>query len=107
MDGKILKFSPLTEASFYILLALNNPNHGYGIIKEIQELTNDRVVLAPGTLYGVLTSFVKNKLIEIEKEESSRKKKTYRITGKGLELLHYEVNRLNELVSNAKEVLRK
>ena len=46
------KETPLTEAFFYILLALRKPNHGYGVIQEIEELTGGRVVLGPGTLYG-------------------------------------------------------
>jgi DNA-binding PadR family transcriptional regulator len=101
----VIKLSPLTEASFYILLSLNNPKHGYGVIKEVEKLTNERLILAPGTLYGVLTTFTKNGLIEIVKEESVRKKKTYKITRLGLTLLEFEVNRINGMVQNAKEVL--
>ena len=44
------KETPLTEAFYYILLALRKPNHGYGVIQEIEELTGGRVVLGPGTL---------------------------------------------------------
>ena len=40
---------PLTEALFYILLAVRKPNHGYGITQEVEELTNGRVTLGPGT----------------------------------------------------------
>ena len=39
------KETPLTEAFFYILLALRLPNHGYGVIQEVEELTKGRVVL--------------------------------------------------------------
>ena len=39
------KETPLTEAFFYILLALRKPNHGYGVIQEVEQLTNGRVVL--------------------------------------------------------------
>ena len=46
------KETPLTEAFFYILLALRLPNHGYGVIQEVEELTKGRVVLGAGTLYG-------------------------------------------------------
>ena len=48
------KNTPLTEAIFYILLALRKPNHGYGIIQEVEALTAGRVVLGPGTLYGAI-----------------------------------------------------
>lgn len=45
---------PLTEAVYYILLAVRKPNHGYGIIQEVEQLTNGRVVLGAGTLYGAV-----------------------------------------------------
>ena len=45
---------PLTEALFYILLSVRRPNHGYGIIQEVERLTEGRVVLGPGTLYGAI-----------------------------------------------------
>ncbi len=48
----IVKHSPLTESSFYILLSLTKPLHGYGIIKEVEIMSNSRVKLAAGTLYG-------------------------------------------------------
>ena len=50
---------PLTEALFYILLAVRKPNHGYGITQEVEELTDNRVTLGPGTLYGAIQSLVK------------------------------------------------
>ena len=46
------RMQPLTDALFYVLLALRQPKHGYGIIQEVQELTNGRLVLGAGTLYG-------------------------------------------------------
>ena len=48
--------TPLTEAFYYILLALRKPNHGYGITQEVDEMTNGRVQLGAGTLYGALQS---------------------------------------------------
>nr|MCR5390105.1 PadR family transcriptional regulator [Lachnospiraceae bacterium] len=45
---------PLTEAIFYILLALRHPNHGYGIIQEVESMTSGRLVLGAGTLYGAI-----------------------------------------------------
>jgi DNA-binding PadR family transcriptional regulator len=101
----IEKYSPLTEASFYILLSLHSPKHGYGIIKEVEDITNGRVILAPGTLYGVITTFLKNKLIVLDSVEGSKNKKTYKMSDLGKELLAYEVKRLEELVTNAREVL--
>lgn len=48
------KQTPLTEALFYILLSLRKPNHGYGIIQEVEGLTGGRVVLGPGTLLSLI-----------------------------------------------------
>lgn len=94
--------APLTEAFFYILLALRRPNHGYGIIKEVEDLTNERVKLGAGTLYGALQSLEKKGWIEIySKDDSSRKKKEYIITPAGINAFNKELKRLNELIKNA------
>ena len=96
------KNTPLTEALFYILLAVRKPNHGYGIIQEIEELTKGRVVLGPGTLYGAIQSLVKKGWIDIYSEDKeSRKKKEYLITDEGKKAFEEELKRLEELVANA------
>ena len=104
MDKKLLKFSPLTEATFYILLSLNSPLHGYGIIKNVSLLTNDRLKLAAGTLYGAISTLRENKLIELISEDKHVKgKKMYKITTNGKKLIYYEINRLKEMVNNGIE----
>lgn len=93
---------PLTEALFYILLAVRKPNHGYGITQEVEELTGGRVTLGPGTLYGAIQSLVKKDWIRIYSEDTeSRKKKEYLITDEGRAVFEAERERLNELVKNA------
>ena len=93
---------PLTEALFYILLAVRKPNHGYGITQEVEELTGGRVTLGPGTLYGAIQSLVKKDWIRIYSEDTeSRKKKEYLITDEGSAVFEAERARLNELVKNA------
>ena len=93
---------PLTEALFYILLAVRKPNHGYGITQEVEELTAGRVTLGPGTLYGAIQSLVKKDWIRIYSEDTeSRKKKEYLITDEGRAVFEAERARLNELVKNA------
>lgn len=97
------KNTPLTEALFYILLAVRKPNHGYGIIQEIEELTDKRVTLGPGTLYGAIQSLEKRGWISIYSEDSSsRKKKEYLITDTGKKAFAEETNRLEELLKNSK-----
>ena len=93
------KENPLTEAVFYILLAVRKPNHGYGIIQEVDKLTNGRVVLGAGTLYGAINSLLKKQWIALYSEDkSSRKKKEYLITDKGRLAFKSEVERLNQLI---------
>ncbi|MBR3428942.1 MAG: PadR family transcriptional regulator, partial [Clostridia bacterium] len=46
----------LTEATYYILLSLCRPRHGYGIMQQTEELSGGRVRLAAGTLYGALNT---------------------------------------------------
>lgn len=93
---------PLTEALFYILLAVRKPNHGYGIIQEVEQLTNGRVSLGAGTLYGAIQSLEKKGWISIYSEDTtSRKKKEYLITATGREVFAEETKRLEELLQNA------
>ena len=93
---------PLTEALFYILLAVRKPNHGYGITQEVEELTNGRVSLGPGTFYGAIQSLVKKDWIRIYSEDTeSRKKKEYLITEAGRTVFEEERKRLSELLKNA------
>lgn len=96
------KDNPLTEAFYYILLALRRPNHGYGIIQEVERWTNGRVVLGAGTLYGALQTMQKRNWIEIYSiDTESRKKKEYIITEAGKEAFNAEKQRLEELLKNA------
>ena len=60
---------PMTEAMYYILLALVNPNHGYQLMATIEQVSNGRIKMGPGTLYGVLTRLQKDNLIEILSED--------------------------------------
>ena len=91
---------PLTEAVYYILLALRN--HGYGITQEVQELTGGRVILGAGTLYGAIQTLQKKGWIDIYSVDmESRKKKEYVLTEQGREVFLAEKARLAELLKNA------
>lgn len=93
---------PLTEAVYYILLALRKPNHGYGITQEVQELTGGRVILGAGTLYGAIQTLQKKGWIDIYSVDTeSRKKKEYVLTQQGREVFLAEKARLEELLKNA------
>lgn len=95
----------MTEAIYYILLSLRRPNHGYGIIQEVGEMTGGRVNLGPGTLYGAISSLLeKGWIILVRAETDSRKKKEYIITEAGRSAFAAETRRLAELLENGKRM---
>lgn len=96
----------LTESMYYILISLIEPNHGYGIMQQVEEMTNGRVVLGPGTLYGALNTLLEKRWIEIfSQDDESRKKKEYLLTDSGKEVIKNEMLRLEELLINGKKVM--
>lgn len=101
---RIVQETALTEAVYYILLSLQQPRHGYGIMQFVQELSNDRVKLAAGTLYGALSSLVDKGWIEAIEQEAGRKKE-YIMTNQGRERLQVELGRLKELVRHGQETM--
>lgn len=99
------KNQPLTEALFYILLAVRKPVHGYGVIQEAAELTGGRVNLGPGTLYGAINSLLDKGWIRLYSAEAgSRRKKEYVITPEGRAVFAAELERLRELVANGEKM---
>jgi DNA-binding PadR family transcriptional regulator len=99
-----LERGALTEAVFYILLSLYYPMHGYGIMQNVRELSNERVNLGPGTLYGAINTLLsKNWIKAIEGEKDSRKKE-YEITDLGKSVVRGEIVRLEELIANGKGI---
>jgi DNA-binding PadR family transcriptional regulator len=93
----------ITEAVYYILLALVEPMHGYGIMQQTAVLSKDRLRLSAGTLYGALASLLDKGWIEQLPEEG--RKKDYRITPAGREVLEQELQRLAELLENGRNIL--
>lgn len=94
---------PMTEAMYYVLLTLMNPSHGYGLMNEIKEVSNGRIEMGPGTLYGVLARMQKEGLIALKETEGRRK--TYEITAQGEEVLRQEYSRLRALLKDG-EILK-
>ena len=95
--------TPLTETTYYILLSLYKPLHGYGIMQRAAELSGGRVRLAAGTLYGALNALVEKGWIMLLPVEG--RKKEYQLTSRGLEVLKRELERLRELVASGDQVL--
>ncbi len=105
MDQHIRKvYVPMTETAFYILLCLQKPNHGYGVVQKVEKLTNGAIKLAPGTMYGSLSKMEKDKVIEFVKEEDKRK--IYQITELGSQVLELELQRITRLYKIAQEEMK-
>ncbi len=100
------KNNALTEAVYYILISLQSPLHGYGIMQGVEEMSGGRVRLAAGTLYGALSNMVDRKWIIEVSEEKNNRKKLYQITDLGNEVLLAEIERLEELLINGRKVIR-
>lgn len=96
----------LTEAVYYILLSLTKPMHGYGIIQNVASLSDGRVHLAAGTLYGAINALLEKGWITALPEEKESRKKEYLITDNGKEVLKSEIKRLAELYQNGKDFLK-
>ena len=94
----------LTESTYYILLSLYTPRHGYGIMQQTLALSGGRIRLAAGTLYGALNALCEKGWI-VPLPESGRKKE-YKLTDKGLTVLKNELNRLRQLVENGESILK-
>jgi DNA-binding PadR family transcriptional regulator len=78
--------NPMTGQAFLVLTALaDGPRHGYGIVREVAELSEGRVDLKIGSLYGLLDRLATDKLIEPDREEphDGRLRRYYRITRDG------------------------
>ena len=90
----------MTEAAYYILLALLHPGHGYGMMQRIRELSGGRLVMGPGTLYGALSRMSREGLIVLTGEADRRK--TYAITDQGHQALRREYERLRRMVEDGK-----
>ena len=96
----------LTEAVFYTLLALHAPLHGYGIMQETEKMSNGRLKLAAGTLYGVLSTMLEKGWIKALPGEEESRRKDYQITELGKSIVKGEMARLEELVSNGQKIIK-
>jgi DNA-binding PadR family transcriptional regulator len=90
---------PLTEATFYILLVLVSPKHGYAVMQEAEEISQGTVRLAPGTLYGAFTSLEKSQLIALAGTDGRRK--IYQITEAGKAVLREQIHRYQIMLESA------
>lgn len=99
-----VKGGALTEVTFYILLSLLTPKHGYAIMQFIEDKTGGRLSLGAGTLYGALNTLEEKGWIARYGDNEGRKKE-YLITALGKEYAEIELARLQELIQTATKIL--
>jgi DNA-binding PadR family transcriptional regulator len=109
-NQQVDRYLPLTETTYYILLALNQPRHGYAVMQYAENLSGGHIKLGPGTLYGAITKLLKEKIITpspASGENNQERRKVYRLTDLGRELLLAEYSRLQEMVRQGATCLNK
>jgi DNA-binding PadR family transcriptional regulator len=99
---------PLSEPVLLILMSLvEEPRHGYALIKDIETLSNGRVRLSTGTLYGALHRLLKDRWIaRFKQEDKSREKQAYKLTPTGRRQLELELDRMKQLTRTATDRLK-
>ncbi|MBY5033605.1 helix-turn-helix transcriptional regulator [Streptococcus gallolyticus] len=97
------KYLPLTETTYYILLALLEPAHGYAVMQQVEEMSDGDVKIAAGTMYGAIENLLKTGWIVAVPSEDKRRK-VYQITASGKEMLQLETDRIRKLSSIAQKL---
>src|ERR1017187_9879764 len=99
---------PPSEAVLLILLSLaERPRHGYALLKDIETLSQGRVRMGTGTLYGALRRLLEDQWIQrFEQHDTSREKQAYRLTATGRKQLQQEIQRMKQLTRAANSRLR-
>lgn len=106
MGNDLQKNIPLTETMFLVLLTMLEENYGYKVSQEVEEITNGRIILGPGTLYGAINNLNKKGWIElVDKDDSG--KKIYIATDTGRELVSLEIKRMRNLVLKGEKKFKK
>lgn len=103
--GKALDEDILTDSTYYILLTMVEPIHGYAIMQQVQEISQGEVVIGPASLYTILKKLQTADLIELLEDEEERRK-NYRLTDKGKSILKKDINRRIAMVEHGKKVLK-
>ena len=109
VEQNISDYLPLTEATYYIMLSLTEPIHGYGIMQNAEVVSNGRVVLGPGTLYGALGKLENEGLIKQVKPEEvvDSRRKYYVLTEYGKKVVKMEYQRIKKMVHESEKIIKK
>jgi len=103
LDINYTKYLPLSEATYYVLAALQEPLHGYALMQKVDTMSEGQVVIGPGTLYGAFSTLEKQGLID--KVSEVERRKIYGLTDKGRLVLAEQVRRLSVMVRNGQFAL--
>jgi DNA-binding PadR family transcriptional regulator len=98
----------MREQTYLVLLALTDvPLHGYGLISFVRQISDGRVRLGAGTLYGALDRLAGEGLVSVVKEEvvDGRNRRYYDLTGAGQQVLAEETSRLAKLAATGRQRL--
>ena len=96
------KFLPLTETTYLILIALLQPGHGYYVMQRVEELSNGKVRVAAGTMYGAIENLLKlNWIVSVPSEDARRK--MYQTSKEGIDILRQEAERLYQMIAIAEQ----
>ncbi len=101
-----IKGGALTETTFFVLLSVYQPNHGYGIMQFIEAQTKGRLLLGAGTLYGAINTLLKKGWIAPYGAQQNQTKKEYLITEEGRQIAEVELSRLEELYHTASKIMK-
>ncbi len=99
--------APLSPATLYILLALAGQDlHGYGIIQQVNRLSDEVYRIGPGTLYDNLKKLLNQSLVEdYEEDDAGELRRMYSLTNEGRRLLAADVSRMKRVVRVANRML--
>jgi DNA-binding PadR family transcriptional regulator len=108
LPDELERMLPLTPAVFFILFALaDGEKHGYAIMQQVSSLSAEKVRMGPGTLYSTIQRLVDLDLIEEtegqgEPADHESRRRYYRLTGAGKQLLEAEIGRMESVVALAR-----
>lgn len=94
----------LTDAAFYILSSVVKEQHGYLIMKTIENFSESEVTIGPASMYTTLKKLLGSGLVELS--DSDKNKKIYKITDKGMEMLLKEIERKKQMIKFAEKFLK-
>jgi DNA-binding PadR family transcriptional regulator len=95
-------YLPLSETTFYTMMCLVEPMHGYALMKKAEEISQGTVHIGAGTLYTIFSNLEKEELIKMVSEADRRK--TYALTNKGKQVLLQQIQRLEIMAQKGQSV---